>query len=279
MGALIGVALALSSSLLWGCSDFFGGVVSRRVQVLAVAALSQAGGFVLLLAVFAASRSLDGHSFRVGLVAGVAGAVGLSFFYAALASGTMSIVAPIVGCSAIVPFTLAIAGGERPPALALTGAGLALAGIVLASLDEHRAEGGARGRSIVLALIAALGNGLFLYFLGRGSKHGDVLSTLVGARVVSLPLLVVAALAARGATARIGERQLLSILGIGAGDVTANALFGFASHHGLLAIVSVLGSVYPVTTVLLAHLLLGERISRVQKLGVAAATVGVALTV
>jgi drug/metabolite transporter (DMT)-like permease len=277
---LIGVALALSSSLLWGCSDFFGGAVSRRVHVLAVAALSQAGGFVLLLAVLAVSRSLDGHSFRIGLLAGVAGAVGLSSFYAALAAGTMSIVAPIVGCSAIVPFTLAIVGGERPPVLALTGAGLALAGIVLASLDEHRAEGGARGRAVVLALVAALGNGLFLYFLGRGSKHGDVLSTLVGARVISLPLLVVAAaFGARAATTRIGVRPLLLILAIGVGDVTANGLFGFASHHGLLAIVSVLGSVYPVTTVLLAHLLLGERISRVQKLGVAAATVGVALTV
>jgi drug/metabolite transporter (DMT)-like permease len=270
----------LSSSLLWGCSDFFGGVVSRRLHVLAVAALSQAGGFVLLLAVLAVSRSLDGHSFRVGLIAGIAGAVGLSFFYAALAAGTMSIVAPIVGCSAIVPFSLAIAGGERPPALALSGAGLALAGIVLASLDEHRADGGARGRAVALALIAALGNGLFLYFLGRGSKHGDVLSTLVGARVVSLPLLLVAAaFGARTSIARIGIRPLLLILAIGVGDVTANGLFGFASHHGLLAIVSVLGSVYPVTTVLLAHLLLGERISRVQKLGVAAATVGVALTV
>ncbi|MHB8643692.1 MAG: DMT family transporter [Gaiellaceae bacterium] len=276
---MIGVALALSSSLVWGCSDFFGGAVSRRVHVLAVSALSQVGGFVLLLAMLAVSRSLDGHSFRVGLIAGVAGAVGLSFFYAALAAGTMSIVAPIVGCSAIVPFTLAIVGGERPPVLALSGAGLALAGIVLASLDEHRAEGGARGRAVLLALIAALGNGLFLYFLGLGSRHGDVLSTLVGARVTSLPLLVVAALSARAATARIGLRPLLLILAVGVGDVTANGLFGFASHHGLLAIVSVLGSVYPITTVLLAHLLLGERISRVQKLGVAAATAGVALTV
>jgi len=241
-----------------------------------VAALSQAGGFALLLVALAGTASVNGASFRTGLLAGIAGAVGLSFFYAALATGTMSIVAPIVGCSAVVPFTLAIAGGERPAHVALVGAALAIVGVVLASLDEHRAEGGLRGRAVVLAIVAAIGNGLFLYFLGRGSRHGDVLSTLVGARVVSLPLLVAAALVVR-VPLRIPARALWPIVLVGIGDVAANAVFGLASHHGLLAIVSVLGSVYPIATVFLAHALLGERITMLQRVGVVVALTGVAL--
>jgi drug/metabolite transporter (DMT)-like permease len=127
----------------------------------------------------------------------------------------------------------------------------------------------------VLAVIAALALGVFVYFLGLGSRDGDALSTLVGARVGSLALLVVLALAMRQPLA-VPRASFAAVAAVGLADVSANALFAFASGHGLLALVSVLGSLYPVVTVLLAHVLLGERLTRPQRIGIAIAVAGVA---
>lgn len=272
---LIGVTLALGSALLWGCADFFGGSLSRRIPVLAVTLISQGIGFAGLLAIFAVRHHVTWSSFRFGLGAGIGGAVGLALFYWGLAIGTMSIVAPIVACSAIVPFTLALAGGERPSTLALTGAALAIAGIVVASLEERRVRVPERARAVVIAVAAALAIGVFVYFLGRGGQSGSALSTLLGARIVSLFLLGSAALATRTAL-RQPPLTLAQAGAVGLADLTANGLFALAADRGLLAIVSVLGSVYPVATVLLAHIILGERITWVQRAGVVCALTGVA---
>ena len=128
----------------------------------------------------------------------------------------------------------------------------------------------------MLAVGAAVALGLFVYFLGLGSREGDALSTLLGARVGSLSLLAVAASVAR-APLRLPRAALLPVAAVGLADVSANALFAAASSHGLLALVSVLGSLYPVTTVLLAHVLLHERLTRAQQAGIAVALGGVAL--
>lgn len=273
---MIGVALALASGLLWGCADFGGGLTSRRAPVLAVSFVSQGVGFLALLAVFAVRHDISGSSFRFGLLAGIGGASGLALFYWALSLGTMSIVAPIAACSAIIPFTIALASGERPSALALAGAALALVGIVAASLEERRADLAARGRAVVVAVAAAVMLGVFVYFLGKGGQAGSAFSTLFGARLVSLALLGAAA-----AVARTSLRQPRELIGqaalVGVADVAANALFALAADRGLLSIVAVLGSVYPVATVLLAHLVLGERITPVQRVGVVCALTGVAL--
>jgi drug/metabolite transporter (DMT)-like permease len=152
---------------------------------------------------------------------------------------------------------------------------VALAGAVLASVEERRAESPDRARAVGLAVVAAVALGLFVYFLGLGSREGDALSTLVGARIGSLSLLLLAAAALR-APLRMPRASLLPVAAVGLADVTANGLFAFASTHGLLALVSVLGSLYPVLTVLLAHVFLGERLTVLQKTGVAAALAGVA---
>ena len=267
--------LALGSGLLWGCADFWGGTLSRRAPVLAVAAVSQGVGFAGLLVALAFAGHVDGVSFRFGLLAGIGGATGLALFYWALSIGTMSIVAPIVACSALVPFSFALARGERPSALALGGAGLALVGIVAASLEERRAEVEARGRAIVIAVGSAVAIGVFAYFLGRGGQAGSAFSTLLGARIVSFGLLAVAVAAAR-VPLRLGGATLGQVAAVGLADLTANGLFALAAHRGLLAIVAVLGSVYPVATVLLAHALHGERITRTQQLGILVAFAGVA---
>ncbi|HZT92761.1 MAG TPA: EamA family transporter [Gaiellaceae bacterium] len=272
----VALVLAVGSSVVWGVADFSGGSLTRRLPTLPVTVVSQSAGFVALLVAVAARGGLGGRSFVLGLLAGIGGGCGLAAFYRALSLGTMSVVSPIAACSAVVPFAISLGSGERPHALALAGAAAALVGAVLASVEERRGATPERARAVLLALVAALALGVFVYFLGLGSREGDALSTLVGARVGSLALLVALALAARQPLA-VPRASFLAVAAVGLADVTANALFAYASGHGLLALVSVLGSLYPVVTVLLAHVLLGERLTRAQQVGVAVALAGVAV--
>jgi drug/metabolite transporter (DMT)-like permease len=274
LGALA-LVLALGSSVVWGVADFSGGSLTRRLPTLPVTVISQGAGFVALLVAVAIRGDVGTRSFCLGLLAGIGGGVGLASFYRALSIGTMSVVSPVAACGAVVPFAIAIARGERPSHLAIGGAVFALGGAVLASVDERRSESPERTRAVALAAVAAVALGLFVYFLGLGSREGDALSTLVGARVGSLAFLV-AACAVRRTPVRVPRASLAAVAAVGLADVSANALFAFASGHGLLSLVSVLGSLYPVVTVLLAHILLGERLTRPQRFGVLVALAGVA---
>jgi uncharacterized membrane protein len=212
-----------------------------------VTVVSQSAGFVaLLVALAVAGGGMNGRSFALGFAAGVGGGAGLAAFYRALAVGTMSIVSPVVACGAIVP-----------------------------SVEESRAPARERAQAVLLAAVAAVCLGLFTYFLGLGSREGSALSTLVGARVGSLICLLLLAARLR-APLRVGRAAAAPVAAIGLADVGANALFALASGRGLLALVSVLGSLYPVTTVLLAHVVLGERLTRFQRAGVGVALAGVA---
>ncbi|HEY6962002.1 MAG TPA: EamA family transporter [Gaiellaceae bacterium] len=269
----LALALALGSSVVWGCADFGGGMLTRRLPVFAVTCVSQAAGFVAICAVVVLRGELSGRSFAFGLLSGVGGGIGLASFYRALSLGTMSVVSPIAACSAVVPFVLSLATGERPATVAAIGAIVALAGAIVASLEERSAAGD-RSRAIVLAVVAAAALGLFVYFLGLGSREGDAVSTLFGARVGSLSVLVALAVSLR-APLRVPRTSAGAVAAVGVADIGANALFAYASGHGLLALVSVLGSLYPVITVLLAHVLLGERLTSTQKAGVAIALAGV----
>jgi drug/metabolite transporter (DMT)-like permease len=272
------IALALGSSLVWGCADFMGGIFSRRQPLAAVTLVSQGAGFTALVIWLALSGfSLDGRSLGLGLLAGLGGGAGLALFYRALSVGTMSIVSPVVACGALVPFGLALATGDRPGAIVLAGAVVALGGAVLASADEHRSDEPGRRQAALLALAAALALGLFAYFLGLPGKHGDALSALVGARVGSLAVLAIWAIGTRAPLRRLDRSALPALALLGLLDTAANGLFVLASQRGFLSIVSVLGSLYPVATILAAYLFLGERISRLQRAGVALALAGIAL--
>ena len=272
--SLAALALAVGSSVVWGIADFSGGSLTRRLPVFGVTVVSQAAGFVALLVALAVRGDVAGRSLALGLLAGVGGGTGLAAFYKALSLGTMSVVSPIAACGAVIPFGISLATGERPAAFAVAGAVLALAGAVLASVEERRSESPDRARAVVLAVACAVALGVFVYFLGLGSREGDALSTLVGARVGSLGVLVLLALSRR-APITVPRPALAAVAAVGVADVSANALFAYASGHRLLALVSVLGSLYPVVTLLLAHVLLGERLTRPQQVGVAAALAGV----
>ena len=271
-----GAVLALASAATWGIADFSGGLLARRLPTVALTVISQAAGFAALLAAFALlDGRLEGRSLWLGGLAGLGGGAGLAAFYRALSLGTMSIVSPLVACGAVVPFTLSVATGERPSALSIAGAVIAVGGAVLASAEERRSDAPDRVRAIALAVVAAVALGLFTYVLGLGSREGSALSTLVGARIGSLSFLLAFALLRRE-TLRVGSRWLPAVLAIGLCDVAANALFALASGRGLLALVSVLGSLYPVMTVLLAFVVLHERLTRVQLAGIGVALAGVA---
>lgn len=269
----LALALALGSSVVWGIADFAGGSLTKRLPAFPVTLVSQAAGFAVLLVVVAVRGSVDTRSLWLGAIAGVGGGIGLAAFYRALSLGTMSVVSPLVACGAVIPFLIAVATGDRPSLLAVVGAVVALGGAVLASLEERRASSPDRARAVVLAVVAAVALGVFVYFLGLASREGDALSALVGARIGSLPALLVLAVASRAPL--FVRRSVLAVAAVGIADVAANALFAYATTHGLLSLTSVLGSLYPVVTVLLAHAFLHERLTVVQKGGVLAALAGV----
>lgn len=273
---MLAIVLALSASALFGTADFFGGLATRRWPVAAVTLISQFGGLVaLLIAAAVTGFDLHGRPLWLGAIAGVGVAGGLASFYKALALGKMSIVSPIAACSAVLPVAISLGTGERPSALTLAGVGVAGGGALLASVEEHRSEGDSR-RAVILALCAALGFGIFLYFLGKAGAAGGTIDALLGARLGAVGALAVGALAFR-ASVRAPRAAIPAIVVIGLLDTGANALYAVASDHGLLSVVSVLGSLYPVVTVLLAYILLHERLTWTQRAGVATALAGVAL--
>ncbi len=273
--------LALLSSLLWGSADFVGGLVARRLPAFAVVAWAQAcalvAAFVVCLAVGAFDAPIGYVPWAIG--AGLVGTVSLAAFYAALASGTMGVVAPIAASGVVVPVAIGLLQGESPSAVQLAGILAAVVGIILASGPEVRAVegGGATGgvRSLVLAGVAAIGFGLVLWLIGEAAAY-SVPMTLLTQRATSVVFaLVVAALVRSLGGVRPRDLPVLAVVGIG--DVAANGAFALAATLGLLSVVSVLGSLYPVATVLLARFVLHERLARVQQVGVSVALIGVIL--
>jgi drug/metabolite transporter (DMT)-like permease len=205
------------------------------------------------------------------IAAGAAGAAGLICFYTALASGTMGVVAPISSLGALVPVFLGLLTGEHPSVTAWVGMAVAVTGAALASGPEL--TGVVPPRPVMLAAVAAACFGAALYCLDRGARYA-VLETLWGMRVTSVVLFLIAGLAVRS-VGGTRARDLPALAVIGLGDVTANGLFAVASSRGMVSVASVLGSLYPVATLFWARLLLGERLRRIQSIGVALTLVGV----
>ena len=199
---------------------------------------------------------------------------GIGTLYRGMAIGAMGIVAPVSAVAAVIPFSVGIASGERPSALQVVGILLALAGVAVASREP--AEGGSRRASgIGLALVAALAFGLYFVFADRAADE-SVPYAVATARGVSLLLALVAALVV-GASLRPGRVHWPALAVVGLCDVGANMLFSLATTRGYLSVVSVLAALYPIVTVVLAAVVLHERVSSTQRLGVAAALAGAAL--
>jgi drug/metabolite transporter (DMT)-like permease len=275
---LTAVLLALSASFAWGFADFGAGAATRRLPVFVVAAISQTAGLVAVGAIVLATAHAtpSARQFAWAAFAGLVGVVGLSFFYRALAMGTMGIVGPITATAAIVPVAYGLGRGERPSTLQGIGVGLAVIGVIAASLEPSPAGGRRRvGVGVGFALAAAFSFGWSLIGLSRAAPGGVAWATLT-MRMAAVPVAVLLALALQR-RAPASPRGWLLLIGVGVTDVGATLLYGAATTRGLLSVVAVLSSLYPIVIVVLARVLLSERIARAQLAGVAVALAGVAL--
>ena len=270
------IALALGASISWGLGDFLGGLTSRRLHVLTVLVVQQVFGLTAAAVwVVWSGEGFPGWAATAWAAgAGAGGCIGIGALYRGMAIGAMGIVAPVSAVSAVIPFAVGIASGERPGALQAAGIVLALAGVAVAS-REPAERGGGTAAGIGLALLAAAGFGLYFVFAERAAE-ASVPVAVATARGVSLLIAFLAALAV-GASLRPGRSFVPVLFAIGICDVAANMLFSVATTHGYLSVVSVLSALYPIVTVALAALVLHERIAPSQRVGVAGGLAGVAL--
>jgi drug/metabolite transporter (DMT)-like permease len=272
------IVLGLLAAAFYGSADFCGGLATKRTSIFSVAVISQAVGFALLLALL---PFFPGHLTHAGLgwgiLAGVCGGLGLALLYHALSIGKMGVVSPITAVlAAALPVVIGLARGERLSTFQVTGILVALIAVVLISLsteEDGRIEFSTVGVREAIASGIVLGG--FYTFLALGGKH-DGLYPLVAARIGSVGFLILLALAMR--RSMVPRNRTLPLIALaGAIDMTANALYVFATYAGYLSIAAVLTSLYPASTVFLARIVLKERLQMLQKVGVGCALVGVAL--
>lgn len=245
--------------------------------MLAVLAVTQPAGLVIALAVIPVfgADPLSAADLALAFAGGAAGLGALAAFYRALAVGTMSVVAPIAAMGVVVPVGWGLAHGEQPGAVQLAGVAIAVAGVVVLSYEEDSERPQFARQSIALALVSALGFGAFFTLLDVAASDQPGWA-IVSARLGGVAGIAVAVAAVRPSM-RAVPGALWVLVAVGFFDIAANSLFAVASTMGLLPVVAVGGSMYPAFTIVLAHLVLGERLSRLQRAGVVAALAGVAL--
>ncbi len=276
---MLAAVLALASSVAWGIGDFMGGLQSRRHALLAVLVVSQLVAFALVLLGVLAGAGLEHDARATAWAAAGAtlGLIALVAFYRALSIGTMSVVAPISATGVAIPVLSGLVSGERPGALQFAGIVLAVGGVVLAAREPPGKDAEARrsGRAAIgLAIVAAIGFGSFFASVDRAEETADVAWVLLVQRSVDVGLLLAACAVVRPHIPR-APAALAPIAAVGVFDLLANVLFIVATGRGLLSVVGVLGSLYPAVTVVLARVVLGERLSPSQGAGVLVTLVGV----
>jgi drug/metabolite transporter (DMT)-like permease len=285
------VLLGLTAAMLYGTGDFLGGLATRRAPVLTVLMLVETASVVVALPV--ASMS-PGPARLAGLVwgisAGVVGGLGLIIFYVGLAAGPMSVVAPVSGLvSTVLPVAVALTEGERPGAAVYAGALLCLVAIVLASSGTERDRAGGTsaaapaglpvpGRAIGYGIASGTSFGLFFLLIRNAGQSGELWPVAAG-RIGELAVVViVAAVLRRGLLPRgAGGKLLFAAATAGAIDMVANICYVAATRTGMFGLAVVLASLYPGVTVLLARVVLGERLRWVQRAGLGLAAIGIIL--
>jgi drug/metabolite transporter (DMT)-like permease len=272
---LTALALALGASLAWGVADFVGPLLSRGLGTLRVLLWAQIGGVAAIgIAVAIRGEGPAGWGVLFAIAASFGGMLGLFAYYRGMVVGAMSVVAPIAGVSAVIPVAFGIATGDQPSTVQLAGVGCALAGVGLASVEHH--EGTRRiAAGAGLALLAAIGFGFYFPWMHAAGKIDFWWASLVF-RLTAL-MIVAAAVAARRPALKLRPRELGIVAAVGVGDTLGNVLFAAASGHGLVSLTSVLASLYPVVTVLLAAAVLHERVAPMQRAGILLTLAGVGL--
>ncbi|WP_232660519.1 DMT family transporter [Pseudonocardia sp. TRM90224] len=258
------VLIALPASIGYGIADFAGGLAARRAPVLVVTAGAQAAGLLALLPLVGlVSGTPSGAAFLLGALGGIAGATGLLLYLRGLSIGPMGVIAPlssVVGAG--LPLVVGLAGGERPGVFALLAVCIALVAILLATAGSAKGSGARLGS--LYGLAAGLGFGLFFVMMDA-TPPGSGLWPLLAGRITSTTVLVALLLAGRMSTDRATLRAALPLVALsGAVDTLSNVLFLIATRFGDLGVSAVLVSLYPVVVVLLARIVLKERLTGMQ---------------
>jgi len=279
--------LALLSAAFYGAADFTGGFASRRAPMFTVVTISQGAGLLSLLMVLPllGPASPIGADYAWGAASGLAGGFGVGLLYRALAIGTMGVVAPTTSvCAVVIPVLAGFARGEHLPAPVTTGIVLAVVAIVLLGQESaHPDHPAPRPPQYGLpsgmwhALASGVAIGCFFLLLANAQSRAG-LWPLVAARVAGIPCFA-AIVVVTGASFRLPRGLVWLVIGGGVLDMLANVLYLLATRYGSLAIAVTLVSLYPASTVLLARVVLRERLSRLQLIGMAGALVAVLLIV
>ena len=280
------ILLGLAAAALYGSGDFLGGMATRRAHVLTVLTMVETAGVIAALAIAAAWSGPAGLAgLAWGISAGLIGGLGLIVFYAGLAAGPMSVVAPVSGLvSTVLPVGVALAEGERPGPAVYAGALLCLVAIVLASSAGEQGparQPGWLGRAIAYGTASGVSFGLFFLLIRNAGQSGAVWP-VASARIGELAAVLAAAAVVRPGLRRglrrgAGGRIALVAAGAGVIDVVANICYVAATRTGSFGLAVVLASLYPGVTVLLARVVLGERLRWVQRLGRGLAAFGILL--
>jgi drug/metabolite transporter (DMT)-like permease len=279
------ILLGLAAAVLYGSGDFLGGMATRRAHVLMVLMLAEGAGAAVALAAAAISpgpASLAGLAWGTG--AGLIGGLGLIVFYTGLAAGPISVVAPVSGLvSTVLPVAVALAQGEHPGPVVYAGALLCLVAIVLASSvgdtgTPRRPGRPGRARAIAYGVVSGALFGLFFLLIRNAGQSGE-LWPVAAARVGELAVVLAAAAVLRPGQRLRGAAGPLLLAAAGAGmiDVIANICYVAATRTGMFGLAVVLASLYPGVTVLLARVVLAERLRWVQRAGLGLAAIGILL--
>ena len=250
--------------------------MSRRFPPIAVLGGSQVFGGILAIGFAGVTGHWDtgNHTAMIwGIGAGFLGLVGLVAFYSALSSGVMGIVSPISSIGVIIPLAIGLIKGDQPSAVQYIGIIVAISGVVLASGPELNSRTSAR--PVVLALVAAVSFGICVFCMAQGGKAGNPAMTIATMRIVQISILAIIAVSLRS-VGGLKPVNFPMLAAIGITDASANILFAYAASDGLLSIVSVLGSLFPVMTVILAWIFLKERLMMAQYIGITCTMLGVA---
>ncbi len=283
----MGYLLALSSAAVYGAADFLGGLATRRAPALLVVSLSQLVGLLVVAGAVLAlpTASPTTADLGWGAAAGLAGSIGVALLYRALAVGTMGVVAPTTAvCAVALPVLVGAATGQRPSLLSSVGIAVALLAIVLVGQAPPARDAGEPGRrerwppGLGLAFASGVAIGVFYLTIARTSASAGMWP-LLAARAASVLLFGVATAAGGVALARADRRAVLLMVAGGALDMGANILYVLATQHGTLPVVVTLTSLYPASTVVLARVVLGERLGAAQRAGIACALAAVVLIV
>jgi drug/metabolite transporter (DMT)-like permease len=271
----VAIFLSLVSALAYGSSDFLGGIFARRAPAWQIAVVGQTtSGALALIAALVIGGSPGTSDLVFGALAGLGGGAGAAFLYRGLASARMSVVAPLSGVgTALIPVAVGLATGDRPSSLTIVGLVLAFPAIALIS---RVADDSAAHRSGVLdGVLAGIGFGLLFTCLGQVGDEGGLYPLAMSQATSVLSIVVTAVVLRQSWIPR--ERAAWNAALMGPLGAVAQGAFFYATQHGLLSVVSVISSLYPAGTVLLAAVVLRERVQRWQGVGLLAAALAVTM--